>query len=68
MINSDMHRVLISYLIQKQLPVSIIIDAATDASQKHNLVVLVQTLENYKPVIYFYKFIKLLLMNQHKVC
>jgi len=58
-ISDEMHKTFIRAVCEKSLPISIIIDAATDASQNHYLIILFQHLENEIPVIYFYTLVKL---------
>jgi len=59
LISLDMHKTLIRSVCSKKLPISIIVDSSTDASQNHYLIVYFQRIENDVPVIYFYKLIKL---------
>jgi len=47
------------YITNSKSPMSIILDSSTDVSQHHYLVVYLQSLEDYTPVLYFYKLIPL---------
>ena len=58
-ISNTMHDALMTYITNSKNPMSIILDSSTDASQHHYLVVYFQSLENYAPVLYFYKLIPL---------
>lgn len=53
-ISSNMHKTLISSLIDKQMSISIIIDDSTDVGNVHYKIVYFQTIEVTSPVIYFY--------------
>lgn len=58
-ISDIMHDILIKYLIENQMPISIIVDDTTDLSTVHFKIVYFQTIEDNRPVIYFYKLIEL---------
>lgn len=58
-ISDVMHDILIDYLIKNQMPISIIVDDTTDLSATHYKIVYFQTIEENRPVIYFYKLIEL---------
>lgn len=58
-ISKEMHETLRKSLISKKFPMSIILDGTTDMGLHHYLVVLIQTLEDNRPVMYFYKLIEL---------
>lgn len=58
-ISLEMHTILIKHLVAQDLPFSIIVDGNTD---KHNipyLIVYIHTLENNRPIAYFYRIIEL---------
>ncbi len=57
-ISGQMHRTLVTHLVQKSNPISIMIDAATDTQQKHFLIVLLQTFAEFRPVTYFYRILE----------
>lgn len=52
-----MHKNIMSYVVSKNYPVSIILDGSTDSSEKHYLIVYFQTIEENIPIVYFYKLI-----------
>lgn len=54
-----MHEILIEYLTENKMPISIIVDDTTDLSTVHYKIVYFQTMEDNRPVIYFYKLIEL---------
>lgn len=56
-ISSVMHKILISNLLLKNSPISIIIDGSTDYSGANFLIVYFQAIESNVPVIYFYKLL-----------
>lgn len=63
-ISETMHANLIMYLTKSdqaknKKPISLIVDSSTDPRQRHFFAVLFQTLEEGKPVVYFYKLIEL---------
>lgn len=57
--SDDMHDILIEYLVENQMPISIIVDDTTDLSAVHYMIVYFQTIEENRPVIYFYKLIEI---------
>lgn len=56
-ISKHMHDILIKNLIKSQMPISVIVDDSTDAGNIHYKIVYFQTIEDFNPVIYFYKLI-----------
>lgn len=57
-ISEKMHDTLITNLLKAQMPISVIVDDTTDAGNIHYKIVYFQTIEEYSPVIYFYKLIE----------
>jgi hypothetical protein len=57
-ISNVMHEALIDHIIEFNSPLSLIVDGSTD-NPKHFLVVLIQTMEDFHPVVYFYKLIQI---------
>ena len=58
-ISNSMHRELLKTLNENSPDVSIILDGSTDPRQNHYLIVFLQAVEEYKPVVYFYRLIPL---------
>lgn len=56
-ISSEMHKTLLEALVKNNYPCSLIIDGSTSIGLYHYLTVLLQTLENERPVVYFYRLI-----------
>lgn len=56
-ISEQMHEILIDTLIKAEMPISVI-DDSTDKGNVHFKIVHFQTIENDRPVIYFYKLIE----------
>jgi len=54
LISEGMHSTLLESLKTNSNPVSIILDGSTSTDVVHFLVVLFQTLENNRPIVYFY--------------
>ena len=50
----NMHETMIKYVTEQDNPISIIVDAATDARQHHYLTILLHTIEDGSPMVYFY--------------
>ena len=62
MVNSmsnRMHSLLLNELLNKERGISLIMDTSVDLNRNHYLTVLIQTLENNNPIVYFYKLIKI---------
>lgn len=57
-ISETMHNTMIDTLLNKNVPISIIVDGTTDSSRIHYLIVYFQTIENDNPVIYFYRLLE----------
>lgn len=57
-ISKTMHNTFVKSLLEKNVPVSIIIDGTSDSSRNHYLIVYFQTIENDNPVIYFYRLLE----------
>lgn len=53
-----MHENLMTHLVSINSPVSIILDGSTDLSRTHNMLVYFLAVEDYAPVMYFYKLIE----------
>lgn len=53
-----MHENLLKHLISKNSPVTIILDGATDQTKTHKMIVYFLAVEDYTPVMYFYKLIE----------
>jgi hypothetical protein len=59
-ISQKMHEILLTNLVKNSdIPISIIVDTSTDNSGKHYLIVLFQTAEEERPIVYFYKLVHL---------
>ena len=55
-----MHEILLTNLVKySDIPISTILDSSTDNSGRHYLIVLFQTLEEERPIVYFYRLIHL---------
>lgn len=57
-ISKTMHKTLIDFLLQKDVPISIIVDGSSDTSRIHYQIVYFQTIENENPVISFYRLLE----------
>lgn len=57
-ISMEMHLTLLKTIKEKNYPCSLIVDTSTSIGLYHYLTVLIQTLENERPVIYFYRLIE----------
>lgn len=57
-ISRKMHETLITSLLEKNVPISIIIDGSSDTSRIHYLIMYFQTIEKDYPVIYFYRLLE----------
>lgn len=57
-ISKHVHKILIENLIQSKMPISVIVDDATDTGNVHYKIVYFQTIEDFSPVIYFYRLIE----------
>jgi hypothetical protein len=55
-ISNVMQQTLVEHIMESSSPLSVIVDGSTD-NQKHFLAVLIQSMEDYHPVVYFYKLI-----------
>jgi len=58
-ISEEMHATLLKSLKGGNYPVSIVLNGSTSTDVVHFLVVLFQTLENNRPIVYFYRLIEL---------
>lgn len=58
LISSEFHQTLLSYILHRNRPISIIMDTSTDSRGNDFLVMLFQTLEQDKPVVYYYKLVR----------
>ena len=58
LMSSEMHQTLLKTLKEKNYPCSLIVDTSTSIGLYHYLTVLIQTLENERPVVYFYRLIE----------
>jgi hypothetical protein len=58
LISEVMHQSLITYLVKENKPFSFLSDGSTDSSGNHLLLIYIQTLENGRPVMYFYKCLR----------
>ena len=56
-ISNSMHQKMIKFLESTSTPISIILDGSTDKGLNHYLVVLIQAIEDHKPIVYFYRLI-----------
>lgn len=56
--SGHMHRLLLSHMLSKNLPFSIIIDGSTDSQETHYLIIYFQILEKDIPVVCFYKLVE----------
>lgn len=56
--SNEMHDMLLNALTEKNYPCSLIVDTSTSIGLYHYLTVLIQTLENERPVVYFYRLIE----------
>jgi hypothetical protein len=57
-ISTEMHETLLKTLLKKKYPCSLIVDTSTSIGLYHYLTVLIQTLEEERPVVYFYRLIE----------
>ena len=53
-----MHETLLNSLISNNSPVTIILDEAIDTSLRHNILVYFLTIEDFTPMLYYYKLIE----------
>ena len=56
-ISTDLHEIFRKHLLSVKMPMSYIMNTATDTMGKYYLVIQFQTVENNKPVVYFYKLV-----------
>ena len=58
-ISQRMHKILIEYILKENRPISIIMDTSVDLNKVNYLSVLLQTIEDERPTVYFYRLISL---------
>lgn len=56
--SSFMHETLLNSFISNNSPVTIILDGATDTSSRHNILVYFLAIEDFTPMLYYYKLIE----------
>ena len=58
-ISKQMHYKLLSFMKSSSEPFSLIMDGSTDSGQTHHMIIYIQTIEDDRPVIHFYRLIQL---------
>ena len=58
-ISQRMHLILIEYILKENRPISIIMDTSVDLNKVNYLSVLLQTIEDERPAVYFYRLLPL---------